>query len=86
MLSASPEVSAFVSVSECKEGQRLLRAASKANPQSGTREAFLKHNKHRPVCSAPSEQLSLPDYAGDTQFLSLNDENHRPHQDCPGLA
>jgi hypothetical protein len=66
MLSASPEVSMFVSISECNQGQQLLSAASKAHPKPGEREAFLEHTKRCPVCSAPTEQLSLPGYSRDT--------------------
>ena len=49
MLCFLPPRSEFlVSVSECKEGQRLLSAASRAHPKSGAREAFLKHNQTLP--------------------------------------
>jgi hypothetical protein len=45
-----------VSVSDCAEGTRLLKAASQPNSRSVTREAFLEHIKHCPVCH-PSNSI-----------------------------
>ena len=52
MLSASPEGEYVMSVSDCEEGKRLLKAASQPNPGSVAREAFLEHVKHCPICNS----------------------------------
>jgi hypothetical protein len=41
-----------MSVCDCEEGKRLLKAATEPNPGSVARETFLEHIRHCPVCNA----------------------------------
>ena len=52
MLSASPEVSTQMGVSDCEEGKLMLKAAAQPNSELLVREAFLEHIKHCHLCNA----------------------------------
>lgn len=45
-----------MSVCDCEEGNRLLKAASRPNSGSVAREAFLEHIKQCPLCNAGGTQ------------------------------
>jgi len=47
-------------VSDCAEGKRLLEAATQPNPGSVTREAFLEHIRHCPVCNDGGTHRIVP--------------------------
>jgi hypothetical protein len=48
-----------MSVCDCEEGKRLLKAAAQPDSESVVREAFLEHIKNCPVCSAGVEHRTV---------------------------
>ena len=70
-----------MSVSDCKEGQRLLSAASKAHPESGAREVFLEHTKDCPgMQRSLRTNPSMPGYIGGFVVRTAEVEVFREYQ------